>query len=132
LWGCGKSEVRSQKKTTGKADWKRMEAATQPSSRDVKRGVVLVFAMHAIYALLWLAWWVLALKANAPGVDNRPELFMWASIFYVGVTQMIYVLPVIAYYWRKQRPLVVKGLIIAAALTVALNALGLIALVSNM
>ena len=44
------------------------------------------------------------------------------SLIFMGVSQLLYIIPAIVIYRRKGRPGVVKGLIIAAALTFLLNA----------
>src|SRR5207253_8690351 len=44
------------------------------------------------------------------------------SLFALGVSQLIYIIPAIVIFQHKGRPGVVKGLIIGAALTLLLNA----------
>jgi len=44
------------------------------------------------------------------------------SLIFVGVSQLVYIVPAIVVYRRNGRPGVVKGLIIAAAITFLLNA----------
>lgn len=49
-------------------------------------------------------------------------LTMFPSFIFIGVSQLLYVIPAIVIYYRKGRRGVVKGLIIAAAITFLLNA----------
>jgi hypothetical protein len=44
------------------------------------------------------------------------------SLIFIGISQLLYIAPAIAIYRSKGRPGVVKGLIIAAAITFLLNA----------
>ena len=44
------------------------------------------------------------------------------SLIFIGISQLLYIAPAIAIYGSKGRPGVVKGLIIAAAITFLLNA----------
>ena len=100
-----------------------MKEEPQPPSRDVKRGLMLGFAMNACYVALCLLWRVT--RKHAPTeVDNLFDVLVLASLFYIAVTQLIYVLPAIAYYRFKQRPKVIDGLLIAAFLMLVLNVLG--------
>jgi hypothetical protein len=43
------------------------------------------------------------------------------SLVFIGVSQLLYIIPVIVIYGRRRRPGIVKGLAIAAALTFLLN-----------
>lgn len=49
-------------------------------------------------------------------------LTVFVSLIFMGVTQLLYIIPAIVVYHRKKRRGVVKGLIIAAAITFLLNA----------
>ena len=44
------------------------------------------------------------------------------SLIFIGVSQLLYIIPVIVIYGRKGRPGIVKGLAITAALIFMLNA----------
>jgi len=44
------------------------------------------------------------------------------SLIFIGISQLLYIVPAIVIYQRKGRPGVAKGLIIAAAITFLLNA----------
>lgn len=94
-----------------------MPKETPHSGREVAQGVALVLVFHCAF-LTGLV------KLGDAMVRNMPpwlaNVFVW-SLAGFGVTQMIYIGPAIWYYRRKQRPGVVKGLIIAAAVTALLN-----------
>ena len=71
--------------------------------REIWRGVGLAFLLHLI---------------------QIPFAFAtsFISLIFVGVSQLVYIIPAIIFYWRDGRRGVVKGLIIAAAITFLLNA----------
>ena len=76
----------------------------QPSQqREIWRGVGLAFLMHLFQV---------------------PFAFVtsFISLIIVGISQLVYIIPAIIFYWRDGRRGVVKGLIIAAAITFLLNA----------
>jgi hypothetical protein len=70
---------------------------------DIWRGVGLAFLMH----LIQIPFAVVT---------------AFISLIFVGVSQLAYIIPAIIFYHRDGRPGVVKGLIIAAAITFLLNA----------
>lgn len=47
---------------------------------------------------------------------------MFVSLIFVGISQLVYIIPAIIFYWRDGRRSVVTGLVIAAAITFLLNA----------
>ena len=75
----------------------------QLQRREIWRGVGLAFLLHLI---------------------QIPLTFVTAfvSLIFVGISQLVYIIPAIIFYWRDGRRGVVKGLIIAAAITFLLNA----------
>ena len=73
------------------------------SSKDVWRGIGLALLLHLIQ------------------IPFTFITYMFSLIF-VGVSQLVYIVPAIVVYRRNGRPGVVKGLIIAAAITFLLNA----------
>ena len=46
----------------------------------------------------------------------------WYSLMFLGVSQLLYILPAIAFYKHNKRDDYVKGLIIGASITFLLNA----------
>jgi len=76
----------------------------QQSQRiEIWRGVGLAFLLHMIQIPLTFAT-------------------SFFSLIFIGISQLLYIVPAIVIYQRKGRPGVVKGLIIAAAITFLLNA----------
>ena len=84
-----------------------------PKPQTVGRGIVLTLLLH-----LWQIPMVSACLL-LPGYGG-----MWALIIpgFIGVTQLVYMIPAMIIQGRKGRPEVVKGLIIGAAVTFLLNA----------
>jgi hypothetical protein len=72
-------------------------------SRDVWRGVGLAFLLHLLQAPL--------------GV-----LSYGVTIIFIGITQLVYLIPAIVVFSKKSRPDMVKGLLIGGAITFLLNA----------
>ena len=76
----------------------------QPSrQRDIWLGVGAALLLHSIQIPLML-------------------VTSFFSLIFIGISQLLYIVPAIVIYQRKGRPGVVKGLIIAAAITFLLNA----------
>jgi hypothetical protein len=75
----------------------------QSQQIEIWRGVGLAFLLHLIQIPLTFAT-------------------AFFSLIFVGISQLLYIIPAIAIYQGKGRPGVVKGLIIAAAVTFLLNA----------
>jgi len=74
----------------------------QSQRREIWRGVGLAFLLHLI---------------QIPLTFVTPFL----SLIFIGISQLVYIIPAIIFYWRDRRRGVVKGLIIAAAITFLLN-----------
>jgi hypothetical protein len=79
------------------------EAEPVSYGKDIWRGIGLALLLHLI---------------------QIPFAFvtMFISLIFVGVSQVVYLIPAILHYRSAARPGVVKGLIIAAAITFLLNA----------
>ncbi len=80
-----------------------MNEPQQSQTNDIWRGVGIALLFHLVQIPLAL-------------------LTLFMSLIFLGLTQLIYIIPAIIIYKRKGRPGVVKGLIIAAAITFLLNA----------
>jgi hypothetical protein len=92
----------------------------QTTNTGVGSGVALGFALNIAYMGLWCALWFNA-KDGSWMSRGFGENVPFYSIFGIGITQLLYMLPTIVYFQRKQRPEMVNGLIIAAAVTALLN-----------
>jgi hypothetical protein len=95
----------------------------QAGGREVATGFGMGLLLHlSPLALLVVAWVPCALGGEALGVVCAIALGLafgcWA---FIGVAQLVYVIPAIVWARRRGRTGVVKGLVIAAALTFALN-----------
>jgi hypothetical protein len=100
-----------------------MNETPQPEKHGVGRGVALGLGLNAVFALLWYGRVMYGLRGALPQLPSYRWLntLLFQSLFWIGATQLIYILPAIAHYHRKQRPGVVKGLVIAATLVMLLN-----------
>ncbi len=102
--------------------------------REVMGGVLLTLGLHSLSIvvaligggiLLWVAsavfylFQVPAPLANQVGSQTGIALAYW--IFGIGLSQLFYVVPLIFWFARQRRFGVVKGIIIAALLTMLLN-----------
>lgn len=75
---------------------------TKPPSHDWALGIGLLLLLHLIQ---------IPLAAVSMGI----------SLIAIGLTQLVYIIPAIIIYKKKNRPGMVKGLIIGAAITLLLN-----------
>src|SRR5215475_6214268 len=76
----------------------------QPSRQaEIWRGIGLALLLHLIQIPL-------------------AALTMFISLVFMGISQLVYIIPAIIFYYRGGRRGAVKGLIIAAAVTFLLNA----------
>ncbi|MGH9837887.1 MAG: hypothetical protein ACREEM_03800 [Blastocatellia bacterium] len=80
-----------------------MDEQRSQQSNDVWRGIGLALLFHLIQIPLAV-------------------VTLFISLIFIGLTQLLYIIPAIVIYKRKGRPGVVKGLIIAAAVTFLLSA----------
>jgi len=80
-----------------------MFGADEPPPDEWPRGLLLAFGLHVFQFFL------------VPLTNGH-------SLLFVGVSQLLYVLPAIASFWRDRENGLVKGLIIGASITFLLNA----------
>jgi hypothetical protein len=74
----------------------------KPASIEVWKGIGLTALLHLIQVLgVWI---------------------MFMPAWFIGITQLCYIIPVALYFNKKGRPGIVQGLIIGAAITFLLNA----------
>ena len=83
-----------------------------PRQRDIWLGVGAALLLHLI---------------------QIPLMFVtsFVSLIFMGISQLLYIGPAIAIYQSKGRPGVVKGLIIAAAITFLLNGACVVTYLNN-
>jgi hypothetical protein len=82
-------------------------------------GLVIALAMHLLQIPLAALAGVLGC---ALGGGDYCGVLAVAPILLIGVSQLLYQAPLAIFFWRKGRRPLLQGLIIGAALTVALNA----------
>jgi Na+/proline symporter len=99
---------------------------------DVLAGMMLLALCHAFATGLCFALYALGTQ-----LSSSPDtmFFVWYAWFAIGLTQLIYVIPLCLWLKRRRRFDMLKGVIIGAVITVLLNGscflLGLY-IVSNM
>ncbi len=91
---------------------------------EVFSGILLLIAVHFIF---WVGIFVLSyfvsfllsfLKLNIYGLP--PYFWLW-PLLGLGLTQLLYVIPLCIYYSRQRQFNTMKGIIIGAILTALLN-----------
>jgi hypothetical protein len=82
---------------------------------DLLGGFAQVFVLHFGFVALALLLVSLVGSSGWPG-----SAFMWFFTLF-GLSQLLYVLPIMRLYWRRGKPEWVKGMAIAAILTMLLN-----------
>ena len=107
-----------------------MNETPQPELGGVGRGLALGIGMNVVFVLLWYGRVMFGLSGALLHLLSYRwlNILLFQAFFWIGVTQWIYILPAIAHYHRAQRPGVVKGLVIAAALVMLLNGIFRVAL----
>jgi Na+/proline symporter len=83
--------------------------------RDLIGGIVLVPSLHLGFGLL------LVLLRSLVSRSNILDIMIFVDIVWLGITQLIYLIPVVLIFRRKQRSEVVKGISIGAILTILMN-----------
>jgi hypothetical protein len=90
---------------------------------DVLAGMVLLVLCHAVFVSLSYAVHILSLQTWSAS-SNMPwgNIFILAYLpFAIGLTQLIYVIPLCLWLRRRRQLDMMKGVIIAATITVLLN-----------
>jgi hypothetical protein len=97
---------------------------TSPNRRlDVFSGIVLLMLCHAVFVSLSYAVHILSLQTwSASGNMPWDNIFALAYLpFAIGLTQLIYVIPLCLCLRRRRQLDMIKGVTIAAIVTVLLN-----------
>jgi hypothetical protein len=97
---------------------------TSPNRRlDVFSGIVLLMLCHAVFVSLSYAVHILSLQTwSASGNMLWGNIFALAYLpFAIGLTQLIYVIPLCLCLRRRRQLDMIKGVTIAAIVTVLLN-----------
>jgi hypothetical protein len=90
---------------------------------DIISGMFLLLAFHILFGVAFISFYVLlALLANLVPVPISLSYEVWLlPIIYLGLTQLLYVIPACLYFSRRGQRALVQGLIIGAVLTALLN-----------
>ncbi len=83
--------------------------------RDLIGGLFLVPALHLGFLLL-----IILLNSIFLGSPIL-NLMFFGLFFWMGISQFVYLIPVGLVYWRRRRFEVIKGMAIAAILTILVN-----------
>jgi hypothetical protein len=83
----------------------------------------LLMAFHILFCVGFIAFYVLlSLFANFVPVPFSLSYVLWLlPIIYIGLTQLLYLIPTCIYFSRRGQRALVQGLIIGAVLTALLN-----------
>jgi hypothetical protein len=82
--------------------------------RDLIGGIFLVPALHLGFLLLLL--WIQSITGSYP-----LGLLVIMSFYYIGITQFVYLIPVMVFFGWRRRFEVLKGMAIGAILTILVN-----------
>jgi hypothetical protein len=97
-----------------------MTETPQSGTEGVGSGFALGISLNIAYVGLWCALWFGAQDGSWMTRGFGENVPFW-SVFGIGLTQLLYIVPAIVYFQKKQRQGMVEGLIIAAAVTALLN-----------
>jgi hypothetical protein len=90
-------------------------------SHDFILGLFLVPLLHFAFMLLWLGISLL-LISMIPFFNRNYNFFLLGfPLFFLSITQIIYLIPAYIYFARKQRPEVGKGITLGAIVTLLIN-----------
>jgi hypothetical protein len=87
-------------------------------------GIILTIALHVIVIILSITLFystialISVLRLNP---DKSLVLILWAPTLFIGVTQIIYLAPLCAYFTKRGRNEVGKGIILGAIVTLLVN-----------
>ncbi len=98
------------------------------NSRDLIGGIFLVPALHLGFLLL-----ILLLRLIVGGSSFHEMLFFW-WFFGIGISQFLYLIPVMLVFRRRRRFEVVKGISIGIVFTLLINGAcfgGIIVMIGN-
>ncbi|AOY79365.1 hypothetical protein BJP36_04970 [Moorena producens JHB] len=89
-------------------------------TRELLSGIFILFGIHiiAITIVIVVLWFI---NLIIPSVGYQLNTFAALSLMGIGISQLIYVIPLIIRLKQQQRWEVMKGVIIGAVLTALLN-----------
>ncbi len=90
---------------------------------DIASGMFLLLAFHTLFCVGFIAFYtLLSLFASFVPVPFLLSYELWLlPIVYIGLTQMLYLIPACVYFSRQGQRALVQGLVLGAVLTALLN-----------
>lgn len=97
------------------------------------KGLLIVLFCNTVFTTIWRIVTIKILESSVfPDLNkNYNYLGLLLPTIFIGVTQIIYLLPTYFFFAKKQRRELCKGLIVGAVATVLLNTIGVIPLFNN-
>lgn len=90
---------------------------------DIVLGMLLVFGLHilaiAIGGLIGSV--AISLSGTGTALGSAISALLVYALFFIGISQLVYILPIIFWLRRRQKWGLMKGVIIGAVLTALLN-----------
>lgn len=90
--------------------------------KNIIAGILLLFGIH--FSVFFLLGTLAYIVSTLSRTYILGQLIVY-SFFYIGLFQLLYLIPTIIWLKRKQYRGIVKGTIIGAVITVVLNVVGL-------
>jgi len=81
-------------------------------------GICLVLPMH-ILAMIVLG--IIAYFVDHLGTGYSLDQYIFYAIFHIGITQLVYIIPVVILLWLYGKTETMKGVIVGAVITALLN-----------
>jgi hypothetical protein len=88
---------------------------------DFVGGLFLVAGLHIVFLIVWIGISYLLILAIPFFNQNYNVFFLGIPLFFLGLTQILYLLPAMLYFSKKQRDEVTKGIVCGGAVTALLN-----------
>jgi len=92
--------------------------------RRVIRGILLsvLLAIAAFAIVLFLMTIIQSLRlAPTSNWANSTIILLSAASYFIGITQLLYIIPLIIFLWRERRFSLMKGVMIGAVLVALVN-----------
>lgn len=87
---------------------------------EVRKGVFWVLALHVMAGLIY-SLLVYYATVNVKAINSSLLNFVIYAVLGIGISQFVYIVPVIFLLYRQQEWGLMKGVIIGAVLTALLN-----------
>jgi hypothetical protein len=88
---------------------------------DFIGGLFLVAGLHFVFLIVWIGI-AYVLVLTIPFFNQYYNVFfLGIPLFFLGLTQILYLLPAMLYFSKKQRDEVAKGIVCGGVVTALLN-----------